>query len=202
MFIFRFLTRTSSLKTRFLYLLIVLLHIPAWGQKKDYSPTPVIPIDTLLARGIIPYNIDYKGNYPRIMPYLYYNTGGTFNEIQGDCINVDYGENSDMNLMVGFFNKYGEYKNVLVVLVAKSANSKHSMSDIPVFAESSQFGKFEKGNFWGKSKYNKLQERVIFVKQLNPKHPTQIYPLLADDVIRVHIGGQVYTFISPEVVLN
>ena len=136
------------------------------------------------------------------MPYLFYNSDNKFNEIQGDFVNVDYGENSSMNLMVGYFKSYGKYKNTLVVLLAKSPSSTHSMSSIPVYVRSNQFGKFEEAKLPKKGIYNTIQERALFVKQIPLKRKTNLFELLKDDVITVNIGGQVYTFLTPEVVLN
>lgn len=188
------------MKIRRLGILLLLLSINLVSGQKKYQPTPTIPLETLVKRGLIPSQENYKRNYPFIMSYLLYNIGGTFNKIHGDFMNLDY-QDSDLNFQVAYFEEYGKYQRSLTVLVSLSATSTLSIENAEIKAHSSTFGDFERERPWGNTNYNRRFERVLLVKPLVFKNRKEIYKLLADDVITVTVGGQEYIFISPEVVL-
>ncbi|MFH6602037.1 hypothetical protein ACEZ3G_01000 [Maribacter algicola] len=156
----------------------------------------------LNAKGIAAINPNYKKSYFRILPYLFFNKSGTFNEIQGDFYNVKFNVNSNLNIMSGFWSDYGNYQNSLIVLIAMSETSTLPIKDIPISVESSKHGVFEKKKLIGNSQINKSQQRVLFVKKLELENRFDVLNKINDDVITVKIGGQVYTFLNPEIELD
>lgn len=162
---------------------------------------PEFSIDILSKKGIAAIYPDYKKNYFKVFPYLFYNEQNTFNEIQGDFYNVTYKINDNLNILTGYQRRYRKYKNVLIVLIALSDSSKLPLNKLPISVESSKHGSFTKSKL-GYSAYNQKQQRVLFIKKLALKNKYDILNKIYDDVITVTIGGQVYTFLNPELELN
>jgi hypothetical protein len=162
---------------------------------------PEINPKILNEKGIVGYNANYKKNYFRLLPYFFYNGNGTFNEILGDSYNVDYLIDYDINIMPGFWSEYGEYKNVLLVLISKANSKNLQLKNIPISVKSSKHGMFEAGDLT-KSGFNENQQGVLFIKKLELQNKYDILNKIYDDVITVTIGGQIYKFLNPEIDLN
>ncbi|TDQ32220.1 hypothetical protein [Zeaxanthinibacter enoshimensis] len=158
---------------------------------------PEIPLNVLHKNGIAAMNPDYKGNYFNLLPYLFYNKGNTFNEIQGDFYNLDYMATSDINIMTGFWKKYDGYKNALIVLIALSSTSTHLNHEVPIQVVSSKNGPLKRGRVF-RNAINKSQQRILFVKELELENTHDVLKKIDDDVISVRIGEQVYEFLNPE----
>lgn len=136
------------------------------------------------------------------MPYLFYNENGTFNGIHGDFYNVKFGTSSDLNIKPGFWNKYGKYRNTLLVLIARSDTSALPLENLPITVHSSKHGKFEKGILMGNKAINASQQRVLFIKELELENRYDVLNKIEDDVITVNIEGQLYKFLNPEITLD
>lgn len=162
---------------------------------------PEFSIELLNQKRIAAINPNYKKNYFRLMPYLFYNRNNTFNEIQGDFYNVDYRMVSNINIMTGYWSEYGKYKNALIVLIAMSGSSKLPLKGVPISVESSKHGIFQKGKL-NDNEFNRVQERVLFVKELELENKYDVLNKVYDDVITVQIGGQIYEFLNPELELD
>ncbi|WP_145758334.1 hypothetical protein [Sediminicola sp. YIK13] len=188
---------------RLLYLILLLV---VSCSSISQLPRPEIQSEILSSKlnsnGIAAINPNYKKSYFRLLPYLFFNESGTFNEIQGDFYNVKFNVNSNLNIMPGFWSDYGNYQNSLIVLIAMSGSSTLPIKDTPISVESSKHGVFEKKKLIGNSQINKSQQRVLFVKKLELENPFDILNKINDDVITVKIGGQVYTFLNPEIKLD
>tara|TARA_R110001592_G_scaffold156791_3_gene387464 strand:+ start:5435 stop:5884 length:450 start_codon:yes stop_codon:yes gene_type:complete len=131
------------------FLILVLYLSCSSSSKLNKSATrpeisPEIPITKLSEKGIAAINPNYKNNYYSLMPYLFWNGDGNFNTIQGDFYNVKYGNNSDINIMTGFWGDYGVYKNALVILIALSNSSSEPINNISIAVQSSKNGEFNK----------------------------------------------------------
>ena len=163
--------------------------------------SPEIPITKLSEKGIAVIHPNYKNNYYSLMPYLFWNGDGNFNTIQGDFYNVKYGNNSDINIMTGFWGDYGVYKNALVILIALSNSSSEPINNISIAVQSSKNGEFNKRKP-RYNDYNKLQQRVLFINELELANEYSILEKLEDDIITVKIGEQIYEFINPELELK
>ena len=156
-----------------------------------------IPIKELHNRGIAPPNSHYKHMYYRLMPYLYWNNDGKYNELQGDFYNVKFDPDSNLNISVEFNKKYGKYDNSLYVLIAMTNTSKVTIRNTPISVISRKHGEFIKGepNY---NEYNEIQQRVLFVKKLSFENKYELLEQIKDDYITVIIGNQKYEFINPE----
>lgn len=188
-----------------LYLILILLLADSCSSTSKL-PRPEIQSEILSsklnANGIAAINPSYKQSYFKLLPYLFLNEGGTFNEIQGDFYNVKFNVNSNLNIMPGFWSDYGNYQNSLIVLIAMSETSTLPIKDIPISVESSKHGVFEKNKLIGNNQINKSQQRVLFVKKLELENQFDVLNKINDDVITVEIGGQVYKFLNPEIKLE
>ena len=160
-----------------------------------------IPRRKLNQRGIAVINKNYKSNYPSILPYLLYNEDGIFNRIQGDFYNVKNNQTSNLNIMVGYFKKYTDYKNSLIVLIAKSSSSEGSLQPVSIVVKSTRYGIMKLGEL-RKSKINLEQERRVYFKEINLENDFDILDKIKDDVITLTIGNQTYTFLNPEITLD
>jgi len=157
-----------------------------------------IPITKLNEKGIVAINPNYKRNYYRILPYLFFNSSEAFNEIKGDFYNVKYKLSSNLNIMPGFFSQYGEYKNSLIVLIGMSNSSTIPLKGIPITVKSSKYGVFEKkAKLWGNNETNQIQQRVLFVKKLELNKKYDVINKVFGDVITVKIGEQIYVIFKP-----
>ena len=163
---------------------------------------PEILSSKLSANGIVAINPKYKQSYYRLLPYLFLNENGIFNEIQGDSYNVKFNIDSDLNIMPGFWNDYGTYQNSLIVLIANSGTSTLPVMNIPISVESSKHGIFARGKIIGNDQEIKSQQQVLFVKKLELENRFDVLNKINDDVITVKIGGQIYRFLNPELKLD
>lgn len=188
---------------RLLYIiLLIVISCSSTSQLPKPKIQSEIPASKLNSNGIAAINSTYKKSYFRLLPYLFFNESGTFNEIQGDFYNVKFNTNSNLNIMPGFWSDYGKYQNSLIVLIAMSGSSTLPIKDIPISVESSKHGVFEKKKLIGNSHINKSQQRVLFVKKLELENRFDVLNKINDDVITVNIGGQIYTFLNPEITLD
>ncbi len=158
---------------------------------------PEIPIEILNKKGIVTHSRNYKSQYPRLLPYLLYNENNVFNNFAGDFVNVKNDELSNLNLMVEYDREFGNYKNSLIVLIAKSDNSIGSLQKIPISVKSSKYGNFSKA-YLKDDKINKSQQRILFVRKIKINNDFDILDKVYDDVITVTIGEQNYNFLNPE----
>jgi hypothetical protein len=168
-------------------------------SKPEFKPE--IPVEILNQRGIAYINSKYKRDYFEIMPYLFYNENNTFNGTQGDFYNVTYKNSSNLNIMVGYWEKYGDHKNVLVVFIALTDSSTLPLKGMPITVESSKHGKFINEKLRNTKLY-RVQQRVLFVKELQLENRYDILDKMIDDVITVTIDGEIYHFLNPELELN
>lgn len=176
----------------------------SYGQVKEASKPTVsleIPIETLHKKGIVPIITNYKVSYFKVMPYLFYNEQDTFNELQGDFYNVDHSAMKDINIMVGYWKKYGDEQHSLIVLLSLSKSSVPALKDTPIKVESSKHGIFE-NRLLEQSGFNKSQQRQLFVKKLNLENDQDAINKVFDDVSTITVGNQKYTFLNPELKLN
>ncbi len=189
---------------RILYLIFILLIVSCSSASKLPRPEiqSAILSSNLNTNGIIAINPKYKQSYYRLLPYLFFNENGTFNEIQGDFYNVKFNINSNLNIMPGFWSDYGTYQNSLIVLIAMSGTSTVPIKAIPISVESSKHGVFEQGNLIGNNPFNQSQQRVLFVKKLELENRFEVLNKINDDVIIVKIGAQIYKFLNPEIELD
>ncbi len=192
------------MKTKFFLILILSLVLSCSSSSKLLRPQiqPEIPIAELCSKGILPFNTNYKKSYYKILPYLFFNEGGTFIKIHGDFYNLKFNSNSDINIMPGFWSDYGSHQNSLIVLVSLSETSKLPLKDIPISVESSKHGTFEKEKLIGNQGINRVQQRILFVKKLELENEYDVLNKINDDVITVTIGGQIYKFLNPELSLD
>lgn len=170
-------------------------------SKNKVKVKPEISIKILNKNGIVAYNPNYKKNYPIILPYFLYNENNVFNDIRGDFINVKNNQIANLNLMVGYWKNYGYYKNTFIVLAAMSENSKGSLNEIPISVKSSKFGVFLKGKPKN-NPFSKIQQRILFTKEIEINNDFEIIDKIYDDVITVTIGDQNYKFLNPELELK
>lgn len=188
-----------------LHLIFILLLVASCSSTSKLQKPEIeseIESTKLNANGIVAINPKYKQTYYKLLPYLFLNEGGTFNEIQGDFYNVKFNSNSNLNITPGFWSDYGTHQNSFIVLIAMSATSTLALKNIPITVESSKHGVFEREKLIGNDKINKAQQRVLFVKKLELENRFDILNKINDDVITVTIGGQVYIFLNPEVKLD
>ncbi|MDC6350096.1 hypothetical protein PP178_00910 [Zeaxanthinibacter sp. PT1] len=188
---------------RSLCMLISLIGLVSCSSKSNVirpAHLPEIPTAQLNQRGIAAINPEYKRNYFTLLPYLFYNRDGSFNELQGDFYNLKYGASSNVNIMPGYWKDYGSYKNVLVVLIALSNSSTQPINNVPIKVVSSKNGAFKKGKL-GYSAHNKSQQRILFIRELNLMNQYDILEKVNDDVITVSIGEVDYEFLNPELQL-
>lgn len=160
-----------------------------------------IPIEVLHERGIAPMHEKYKSNYFEVFSYFLYNKNDVFNEIQGDFFNVKYKEISNLNIMVAYFRKFGEKKQVLEVLLALTETSKLPLKDVPISVESSKHGSFISDEV-SDDEINRTQQRRSFIKELNLENKYDVVNKIKDDVITVTVDGQIYLFLNPELELD
>ncbi|MFD2585340.1 hypothetical protein ACFSQJ_00250 [Croceitalea marina] len=185
----------------------LLLFISCQSSSKLPRPIikPEIPISRLNENAIATISPNYKDSYFRLLPYLFFNANGTFNEIQGDFYNVKFNTSSNINIMPGFWRDYGDYKNSIIVLIALSETSSIPIKDIYISVESSKNGVFirEKINEGHKLDYiSRSQQRVLFFKELSLENQYDVLNKINDDVLTVKVGEQVYKFLTPELELN
>ena len=115
--------------------------------------------------------------------------------------NVKNNQIANLNLMVGYWKNYGYYKNTFIVLAAMSENSKGSLNEIPISVKSSKFGVFLKGKPKN-NPFSKIQQRILFTKEIEINNDFEIIDKIYDDVITVTIGDQNYKFLNPELELK
>jgi len=202
-----FLIMNKSIKffrRNILAILILLVSNGCSSGSKAVVPevSPEVPISVLNKNGIATINENYKRNYFRILPYLFYNKADAFNEIQGDFYNVKYYKVSNINIMVGFWSEYEKYKNSLVVLITLTNTSSLPIKDVSISVSSSKNGYFKKGSLDGKTKIERIQQRVLFVNELELENKLSVLDKIDDDVITVTINGQDYVFLNPEMKLE
>jgi hypothetical protein len=203
---FHILTVVKHLENlkRLLYLILLLVTSCSSTTKLTRPEIqPEILSSKLNANGITAIKPNYKQSYFRILPYLFLNKSETFNEIQGDFYNVKFNVNSNLNIMPGFWQDYGNYHNSLIVLIAMSGTSKLPLKNIPISVESSKHGVFEQKKLIVNNQFYKRYQRVLFVKKLELENRFfDVLNKINDDVITVKIGGQIYTFLNPEIKLD
>lgn len=186
-----------------IFLITFFLSCSSSSKLAKFKIKPEIPIAKLNEKGIAVINPNYKRNYYRILPYLFYNSNEVFNEVKGDFYNVKYNLSSNLNIMSGFWSEYGEYKNSLIVLIGMSNSSTIPLKGIPITVKSSKHGVFEKKTkLWGNNITNQIQQRVLFVKKLELNKKYDVINKVFDDVITVKIGEQIYEFLNPEMELK
>ena len=162
---------------------------------------PEIPLDILNKKGIAVYSPKYKQYYFKLLTYLFYNRNDTFNEFNGDFINVKHGELSNLNVMVGYWSSYGQHKTSLIVLLSMTESSKSSLRNASITVNSSKHGVFLKQDLIN-TRINNSQQRLLFVKKLILENEYDIINKVYDDVITITIGEQQYTFLNPELELD
>lgn len=192
-------------KALFYFFLLVLMtvsnaycQITSGGTK--LKVTPELNATDLSQKSLIPLNPKYKRTYFRILPYLFVDKSELFNSIQGDFYNLKFNLNSDLNFMVGYWQNYGRYQSVLLVLLGMSGTSTLPLKDIPIVVESSKHGLFKQGKLSGNYQINKAQQRVLFVLPLEIGSNQELLQSIKHDTIMVSVGGQVYKFINPEII--
>ena len=163
---------------------------------------PEIAIEELHKKGIVPMRKRYKKPYFDIMHYLLYNENDVFNSIGGDFFNVKFKDNTNYNIMVGYWKKYEGFENAQVVLVSMSENSKIPLKDQEVVVNSSKHGTFKKIDLNQKDYWNKTQQRILFINSISLQNEYEILKKIYDDVITVTISDQKYMFLNPELVLE
>lgn len=169
-------------------------------DKPNYLPE--IPLEELYNRGIVPYNSSYKSNYYRIMPYLYYNSGNNFREIKGDFISLKHPIHEEVNLMVGFFSRYGNYRNVLQALIWVKSTNKEGLKNIEIEVQSSKHGQLQFTPRKQNPNRPKFSEDFLYTRQIKLNRPSDILEKIKDDVITITIDGQKYELLNPEIQLN
>ncbi|MBL7472926.1 hypothetical protein [Robertkochia sediminum] len=183
------------------YALLVFLLVSCSGNKvlSNYAIKPEVPLSALNARGIAAMSPNYKSSYYHLVPYLYYNEKGRFNEVQGDFYNLTFKDSTDINISVSYFRKYGKHRKVLKVLIALSETSSIPIADLPVEVTSRKHGDFLRSDrLWGNARINKEQERMLFVKPLEVHDKYDVLNQVRDDAIIVSIDGERYVFLNPE----
>lgn len=174
-------------------------HCQFTSELTKVKVTPELDASILSQKSLIPLNPKYKRTYFRILPYLFVDKSGLFNSIQGDFYNLKFNLNSNLNFMVGYWQNYGKYRNVLIVLIGMSSTSTLPLKDIPIVVESSKHGLFKQGELSGNYQINKAQQRVLFVLSLESGSNRELLQTIQQDTIRVTVGGQVYKFVNPEI---
>lgn len=182
--------------------LLVVLSCSTTSKLPKPEIQPEIPLSELNSKGIAAINPKYKQSYYKLLPYLFLDENGGFNEIKGDFYNVKFNMSSNINIMPGFWSDYGTYENSLIVLIALSETSTLPIKDIPISVESSKHGVFDSGKLIGDNQINKSQQRILFVKKLELENRFDILNKINDDVITVKVGGQIYKFLNPEIELD
>jgi hypothetical protein len=162
---------------------------------------PEIRIKVLNKNGMTPIREDYKNRYPIRLPYLVFDENKSFNGIRGDFYNMKHYKLTDVNIIAGYWKKSGDYKNVLVVLIAMSNASTSSLNELQVIVESSNFGVFMKGEL-PNTELNKRQQRMVFLNKIELQNDSEIIEKVVDDIITVNIGGQLFKFVNPEIEVN
>jgi hypothetical protein len=182
-------------------LLLLILFSSCSSNYKTFKPKreikPEIPIKILNKKGIVAHSKKYKSQYPRLLPYLLYNENNVFNNFKGDFMNVKNNEVSNINLMVEYVREYFNYKNSLIVLIAKSDNSIGSLKRIPISVKSSKYGDFSK-TYLRDDEIDRSQQRILFTRQIHINNDFDILDKIYGDVITVTIGEQKYNFLNPE----
>ncbi len=157
-----------------------------------------IPVNILGERGIVPINSHYKGMYPYLLSYLFYNENNTYNKIAGDFFNLKHSRIGQLNIMPGYWKDFGDIKKCLIVLIAMTDSSTASLKNVPTTVKSSKYGFLVKRKFDNPDEINISQQRQLFIKNLDVDNDWDILEKVEDDVITVTIGEQSYTFINPE----
>ncbi len=169
-------------------------------NKPDYLPE--IPLEELHNRGIVPGRSTYKSSYYRIMPYLYYNSGDNFIEVKGDLISLKHPVYDEVNLMVGFFSRYGKYKNMLLALIWVKSSDKELLKNIDIYVHSSKHGQLllspKKQNFHRP----RFSKDFLYTRNIELDEPSDILEKIKDDVITIMVDGQKYELLNPEIQLN
>ena len=182
-------------------LLLLILFSSCSSNYKTFKPKreikPEIPIKILNKKGIVAHSKKYKSQYPRLLPYLLYNENNVFNNFKGDFMNVKNNEVSNINLMVEYVREYGNYKNSLIVLIAKWDNTIGSLKRIPISVKSSKYGDFSK-TYLRDDEIDRSQQRILFTRQIHINNDFDILDKIYSDVITVTIGEQKYNFLNPE----
>ena len=161
-----------------------------------------IPIETLLSRGIVPYNAQYKSRYYDLLPYLFYNAGDDFIEIKGDYYSLKHPIHNQVNIMVGFWADYGKYKNVLLAYVWVNSPNQTAADTSSVQVSSSKHGLLLTTP-WKKSPYRTgFRKELFFTKQIELAYKAEIIDKLYDDVITVTVDGHKYQLLNPEFKLD
>ena len=188
---------------RFTQILVIITLLISCSSTKNVKPTitPEIDYKTLTERGIAPMHPKYKNSYFRILGYLFYNENDTFNTIQGDFFNVKHKNLGNLNLMVGFWKKYGKDKNLLDVSLAQSETSKPLLQKLEVKVSSSKHGDFKIGAA-GDDEISIKQQRRLYLNNLNIKDNQDLLNQIFDDVITVTIRNETYTFLNPQLQLE
>ncbi|SDB23429.1 hypothetical protein SAMN03097699_0223 [Flavobacteriaceae bacterium MAR_2010_188] len=165
-------------------------------NKPDYKKE--IPINVLGERGIIPINSHYKGMYPYLLSYVFYNDNNSFNKIQGDFYNLKHSKSGQVNIMPGYWKEYGDIKKSFIVVIAMTDSSTASLKNLPTSVKSSKYGFLVQREFNKPNEFDIRQQRQLFIKNLDVENDWDILEKVEDDVITVTIGEQSYTFINPE----
>jgi hypothetical protein len=187
----------------FFLLLVLISGCSGVNQIPPPEISPEISQTKLNQHKIVSYG-QYKGNYFKVLPYLYNNSNNTFNEIQGDYYNIDLHIHSSVLIMPGYFREYGkskELKNVLVVQIMMGYPSKFSLNSLPISVSSSKHGYFKRNELYD-LKINHIQQQALYVKELEIANEYDVLEKVRNDTITVTIGGQVFEFLNPEIELD
>lgn len=169
---------------------------PSGPSSKLFVSPELSPVE-LKQRQLVAINKSYKFTYPRLIPYLFLNEKNRFNEIMGDFFNIQYNQTSNYNFSVGYWERYGDAKNLLLIQIRSSYTSKKSVLEKNIRVWSSSFGDILPVNSGDQSYYTYPSQ--TFAHLLPVKSKYDIIPLLKKDTITVYIEEEPYQFISPEI---
>lgn len=182
-------------------IVIILLVVFSCGSTESLSKpkiTKELSLKELKQRNLVPTSYPYKKNYTRIMSYLFNNNRNNFIEIKGDFKNVKYGNDSAYNIMVGYWEKYGQYTTSLIVMVRTSDNSKESIKNKMVKVSSSRFGDLLEVPTKTTQSYQDYPP-VLFIRKIDIPSKDNIIDMLKEDKITITIDDESYEFLNPEI---
>lgn len=184
--------------------LLVLLLLSSCESQKEVSKIrrlPQIKTSELLQRNIIPINDFYKDRYYSMLPYLCDNSSGDFVKVLGDYFSLKHPKYDQVNIMVGYFEKLGKYKNTLLTSVWIKAKNKKDFDSLDIKVRSNLHGEMPGKYIFRKRDMNFNQE-FHFTVQIPLESKKQIVEKLLNDYITIIVNAHEYRMFSPEIKFN
>lgn len=155
---------------------------------------PQISTKKLLQNNIIPPNSHYKSRYYSMLPYLFYNG-------KGDYFSLKHPIYEEVNIMIGYWEELGEYRNILLAVVWVKSKTQYDLTNLDINVVSSKHGLMIP-KYRHRDRDSNFNNEIAYTVKIPLEYERQIIDKVNDDVVTITVNGYKYEMLNPELKLD